>query len=74
MTQVSMHSAQIHFAALIKKVIAGEEVIITKKNEPIAKLTALITSKHKRSLGSAKGLVKIATDFNAPLDDFKDYQ
>ena len=24
--------------------------------------------------GSAKGLIKMAEDFDAPLDDFKDYQ
>lgn len=26
-----------------------------------------------RIFGSAKGLIKIADDFDAPLDDFKDY-
>ena len=28
----------------------------------------------KRVFGSAKGLIKMAEDFDAPLDDFKDYQ
>ena len=27
----------------------------------------------KRKLGALKGKLKIADDFNAPLDDFKDY-
>jgi len=28
----------------------------------------------KRVFGSAKGLIKIADDFDAPLEDFGDYQ
>jgi|JI8StandDraft_1071087.scaffolds.fasta_scaffold1091587_2 hypothetical protein len=28
----------------------------------------------KRVFGCAKGLIKMAEDFDAPLDDFKDYQ
>jgi hypothetical protein len=28
----------------------------------------------KRVFGSAKGLIKLADDFDAPLDDFGDYQ
>jgi len=28
----------------------------------------------KRIFGSAKGQIKMAEDFDAPLDDFKDYQ
>lgn len=27
----------------------------------------------KRVFGSARGLIKLADDFDAPLDDFKDY-
>ena len=30
--------------------------------------------KNKRKLGSAKGQVIIADDFDEPIDDFKDYQ
>lgn len=32
------------------------------------------SSARKRVFGSAKGLIKIADDFDAPLEDFKDYQ
>jgi hypothetical protein len=30
-------------------------------------------SQKKRVFGSARGLIKMAHDFDAPLDDFKDY-
>jgi hypothetical protein len=29
--------------------------------------------KRKRGFGSAKGLIKMAPDFDEPLEDFKDY-
>ncbi len=35
------------------------------------KSTAVIK---EREIGVAKGKIKIAADFNAPLDEFKDYQ
>jgi len=60
---------------LIQEAVAGEEVIIAKDNKPIVKLVVLQNTKLERKLGTAKGLVKfIADDFDAPLDDFADYQ
>ena len=32
-----------------------------------------VISKHTRKAGSAKGKYKMANDFNAPLEDFKEY-
>lgn len=51
----------------------GEEIIIAKANKPIAKLVSFNQNRPKRKLGSAKGKIKIAPDFDEPLDDFKDY-
>ena len=53
-----------------------EEIILTRNNIAIAKLVPLdIKSPVKpRQPGSAKGLVTIADDFDAPLDDFEEYQ
>lgn len=73
MTQVNIHVAKAHLSELIQKAMLGEEIIIAKDNKPVAKLTALHPLKHKRHLGSAKGLFTVAEDFNEPLEDFKDY-
>lgn len=35
--------------------------------------TRLLTPSKKRVFGSAKGKYQLATDFDAPLEDFKDY-
>jgi prevent-host-death family protein len=74
MAQVTIHEAKTNLSKLIKKVLAGEEVIIARGNEPVVKLIPLANQPITRRLGGAKGLVKyISEDFDAPLTDFKDY-
>ena len=74
MTQVNIHEAKTNLSKLIEKVLHGEDVIIKKSNKPIVKLVMVDELKNKRKLGSAKGQVIIADDFDEPLEDFKDYQ
>lgn len=70
---VNIHEAKTNLSKLIKKVMNGEEVIIAKSNKPMVKLVQYDTSKPKRRLGTAKGRIKIAPDFEAALEDFKEY-
>ena len=74
MTQVNIHDAKTNLSKLIDKVLKGEEVVIAKSNKPIVKLVMVDELKNKRKLGSAKGQVIIADDFDEQLEDFKDYQ
>ena len=74
MTQVNIHDAKTNLSKLIDKVLKGEDVVIAKRNKPIVKLVMVDELKNKRKLGSAKGLVIIADDFDEQLEDFKDYQ
>ena len=74
MMQVNIHEAKTNLSKLIEKVLQGEDVIIKKSNKPIVKLVIVDELKNKRKLGSAKGKVIIADDFDEPLEDFKDYQ
>jgi antitoxin (DNA-binding transcriptional repressor) of toxin-antitoxin stability system len=55
--------------------IHGDEVVITEGNQPLARLTlAGPTERKPRQLGTLKGTVlRMAPDFDAPLDDFKEY-
>jgi len=75
MHQVNIHEAKTHLSRLIQEAVSGEEVIIAKGNKPIVKLVPLTDEKPTRQLGGSKGLVEyIASDFDAPLDDFAEYQ
>ena len=52
----------------------GEEVIITKNNQPMVKLVSPQTSNKRRDLfGSDKDIISIRDDFDEPLEDFKEY-
>jgi len=73
MFQVNIHDAKTNLSKLIQKVVNGEEVIIARGNKPVAKLVVLDELKPKRKTGSAKGKIKIAADFDAEMDDFKEY-
>ncbi len=51
-----------------------QELIITKNNEPIYKLTRINrSSKKRRTRGSAKGLITMSPDFDEPLSEFAEY-
>lgn len=74
MTQATIHQAKTHLSKLIRKALAGEEVIIANRDKPLVRLEVIEPPKGKRRLGWAKGLVTyMAPDFNAPLDDFEEY-
>ncbi len=74
MTYVSIADAQQKVGELVVAVGHGEEVVITVKGEAVAKLTAVGATAHQRHFGSAKGLISISADFEAPLPDFAEYQ
>jgi prevent-host-death family protein len=74
MTAVSIKEAKAKLPELIQKLKAGDEIIITEKNVPVARLLSVAPPPAQRKLGSLRGTVKyIAPDFDAPLDEFKDY-
>jgi prevent-host-death family protein len=74
MNQFNIHEAKTRFSELVQKAMLGEEVIIARDNKPVAKLVPFRPAKRRRKLGSAKHkILYIAPDFDAPLEDFKDY-
>jgi len=74
MHQINIHEAKTNLSKLIQEALSGEEVIIAKGNIPVVKLVPLYQQKTKRQLGTAKGKIMMADDFDAPLDDFAAYR
>lgn len=68
-TTVNVHEAKTHLSKLLQRVIAGEEIIIAKSGQPVARLVPFAPKLEQRMPGSAKGKIWIAPDFNAPLPD-----
>ena len=73
MPQFNVAEAKARFSQLIRRALSGEDVIIAKDNKPLVKLVPFRRAPRRRQPGSAKGQVKMARDFGAPLRDFADY-
>ena len=76
MTTVTIQEAQSTLTDLIHRLSSGEEVVITENDQPVARLihTSAVANRKARRLGTMKGSVLyMAPDFDAPLEDFKEY-
>lgn len=74
MTSVPIQHAQTNLPDLVHQLAPGDEVIITENGRPVARIVPPRPSGAARKLGGLKGTVlHMATDFDAPLDEFKDY-
>ena len=73
MHAIDVTQAQQHLSELINQTLNGDEVVITKDGTPIIKLVDVSKHKKQRQFGTAKDLIKIADDFDNPLEDFKEY-
>lgn len=66
--EVGVHEAKTTLSELLRRVTAGEEVVITRSGEPIAKIVA-VRRKQARILGRDVGRMQVPADFDAPLDE-----
>ncbi|WP_446010636.1 type II toxin-antitoxin system Phd/YefM family antitoxin [Candidatus Electrothrix sp.] len=74
MLNIDIKKAEHCFSDLIKKTADDGEITITEQGHPIVKLISVRKRRtKKRQFGSAKGLIKIADDFDATPENFKDY-
>lgn len=75
MPTVTLEEAQATLPELIDQLQPGEEILITRDQQPVAKLTGTGTPpKPQRQLGTMKGgVLYMAADFDAPLEDFQEY-
>jgi prevent-host-death family protein len=63
--EVNIHEAKTHLSKLLERVALGEEVIIAKAGNPVAKLVPVRPQK-TRIFGSAKGEFVVPDNFNEP--------
>jgi prevent-host-death family protein len=74
MKTVNIHEAKAQLSSLIERVLAGEEVVIARRNVPLVRLVSVASAQTSERLGWAEGMGELADDFDAPLDDFDGYQ
>lgn len=73
--EFGMFEAKTHLSELIQRVLEGESFYITKRGKRVAELRPVESSEQPLSRGcAANSDFWMADDFDAPLDDFDDYQ
>lgn len=69
MQQINIHKAKTQFSKLIAIVEKGDEVIIARYGEPVARLVPFQKRDTPRNPGSAKGKFTVPQEFFEPLPD-----
>ena len=70
MQPVNVHQAKTQLSQLLHLVEQGEEVVIARAGEPIARLVAWqAPTQPVAAPGAMRGQIQLADDFDAPLDD-----
>jgi len=65
---VGVHEAKTHLSRLLLDVQRGEEVVITRRGEEVARLVPP-AAKSRRQFGVDEGVFEVADDFDQPLDE-----
>ena len=69
MIEINIHEAKTHLSRLLRRVSAGEEVIIARAGKPVAKIVPIKPARVKRIAGRDRGLFTVPDDFDKPLDE-----
>jgi len=71
--QITLDEAKIRLLDLIEAAIKGDDVFILKDDQQAVQLVPVEPPGRHLKFGSAEGLVVMADDFDAPLEDFNEY-
>ncbi|MBI4540985.1 MAG: type II toxin-antitoxin system Phd/YefM family antitoxin [Gemmatimonadetes bacterium] len=64
--EIGVHEAKTKLSQLLRRVAAGEEVIISNRGRPVARLVPYEKGR-RRELGIDRGVFDVPEDFDAPL-------
>ena len=64
---LKLYDAKTHLSSLVERAAKGEEFIIAKGDQPMARLVPLAKRGLRRAPGGWEGRIEIADDFDAPL-------
>jgi prevent-host-death family protein len=73
MTTVTIPEAQATLPELVDKLDSGEEVIITRNQQPVAKLVPFPATKPQPVFGSCRGKLTIVAEDEEHLESFREY-
>ncbi|HEY2881917.1 MAG TPA: DUF2281 domain-containing protein [Pirellulales bacterium] len=74
MSSVNLDDAKAHLPEIISGLNPGEQMVIVQNGQPVATLTRAQADRWPCKAGSAKDTKHwMAPDFDAPLEDFREY-
>jgi prevent-host-death family protein len=68
----NIQEAKTHLSRLLQRVAAGEEVIIARANQPIARLVPIEALPARRTAGRLLGQIRWSDDFEDPIEGWED--
>ena len=71
---IGAFEAKTRLSELLEKVQRGHVYRITKRGKPVAELRPVGGAERRPTFGEDRGRITIADDFEAPIDDMKDYR
>jgi antitoxin (DNA-binding transcriptional repressor) of toxin-antitoxin stability system len=69
MTTVTIHVAKTNLSQLLARIEAGEEIVIARGRNPIARLMPIRRAPTARKFGALKGVVTVGPEFFEPMAD-----
>ena len=74
MPHYNVAEAKARFSELVRRAVAGEDIVVARDNTPLLKLVPIARARRRRTPGSAKGRISMSKDFDQALDDFSEYR
>lgn len=74
--QFNIHDAKTNLSRIVERVERGEEIIISRAGDPVAKVIPLTRKIHRTGRGSLRDVLVVAEDWDSPevndaiADDF----
>jgi len=71
---IGAFEAKTRLSELLEKVQRGHVYRITKRGKPVAELRPVSRAERRPTFGEDRDRIVMSDDFDAPLDDMKDYR
>jgi prevent-host-death family protein len=72
-TMINMHEARTNLSQLVKRVEAGEEILLARNGHPVARLSAISSVEPGIPWDIFKGQMRMLDGFDDPLDEMQEY-
>jgi antitoxin (DNA-binding transcriptional repressor) of toxin-antitoxin stability system len=69
MATVTIHVAKTTLSQLLARIEAGEEIVLARGKQPIARLVPFHPAPAKRKFGALRGLISTGPEFFEPLSN-----